>query len=73
MTRHDFMLRDEFVELHNLLKLLALASSGGEAKSLIADGLVTVDGELETRKTRKLYAGAVVHFDDHEIHILPPA
>ncbi|WP_269531372.1 RNA-binding S4 domain-containing protein [Chitinimonas sp. BJYL2] len=71
MTRHDVPLRGEFIELHNLLKFCAIADSGGQAKVLVGDGLVTVDGEQELRKTRKLYAGSVVRIWDHEIHVLP--
>jgi ribosome-associated protein len=67
MNRHTFTLDREYVELHILLKLLALASSGGAAKAMVADGRVTVDGEIETRKTRKLRGGEVVRVGDDEI------
>ena len=70
MTAQTFTLRSEFIELHTLLKLLTLASSGGEAKFFVAEGLVTVDGEVETRKTRKVYAGSIVRFGEHEISVL---
>ena len=70
---HDFTLTREFIELDKLLKLLAVASSGGAAKAMIAEGLVTVDGQPETRKTRKLRAGAVVRVGDEEIRVLGPA
>lgn len=67
MNRHTFTLDREYVELHILLKLLALASSGGAAKAMVAEGRVTVDGEIETRKTRKLRGGEVVRVGDDEI------
>jgi ribosome-associated protein len=69
MTRHTFRLDREFVELHVLLKLLALAPSGGAAKAMIAAGLVSVDGEIETRKGRKLRANQVVRVADEEIRV----
>lgn len=60
MAEHTFLLTREHVALCDLLKLLAIAQSGGHAKSMIADGMVTVDGKLETRKTRKLTGGELV-------------
>ena len=70
MTIHRFQLRGEFIELNLLLKLLGLASSGGAAKALVADGAVAVDGEIETRTRRKLRPGQVVRLADEEIHIV---
>lgn len=70
--KHEFVLTREFIELDKLLKLLAIAHSGGAAKTMVAEGLVSVDGEPETRKTRKLRAGAVVRVGDEEIHVLAP-
>lgn len=67
MKHHVFPLDREYVELHILLKLLALAPSGGAAKAMVADGLVTVDGDVETRKTRKLRGGETVRVGDDEI------
>ena len=67
MNHHVFPLDREYVELHILLKLLSLAPSGGGAKVMVADGLVTVDGETETRKTRKLRGGETVRVGDDEI------
>jgi len=56
----DFELNGEFIELCNLLKLTGVAQSGGQGKAMVADGLVTVDGQLESRKTAKIRAGQVV-------------
>jgi ribosome-associated protein len=64
-----FQLQTEFIELNVLLKLLALVSSGGAAKALIADGAVVVDNAIETRIRRKLRAGQVVRVADQEIRI----
>ena len=44
-------------ELYKILKFENIAASGGEAKYLIADGFVWVNGEVETRKRRKIYPG----------------
>lgn len=70
MALHHFQLRDEFIELNILLKLLALASSGGAAKALIAEGTVEVDGAIETRIRRKLRAGQCVRLAGDEIRIV---
>jgi len=52
----------EPVELYKILKFEGIASSGGEAKSIIAGGLVTVNGEVETRKRKKMSAGDTIEF-----------
>ncbi|MGC9422958.1 RNA-binding S4 domain-containing protein [Vibrio sp.] len=51
------------IELYKVLKLANAVSGGGEAKYAIAEGYVAVNGELETRKRRKLYDGDLVEFD----------
>jgi len=71
MSFHEFRLEGEYVELNLLLKLAGLAGSGGEGKRFVADGLVTVDGVVELRKTHKVRAGQVVKFGDEEISVLP--
>ncbi|WP_171013512.1 RNA-binding S4 domain-containing protein [Chitinivorax sp. B] len=60
MPEIEFELRDEFVELHQLLKLTGLADSGGMGKMLVSNGEVTVDGQPESRKTAKIRANQVV-------------
>ncbi len=50
------------IELHKLLKFEALVSSGGEAKMVINDGFVKVNGETETRRGKKLVTGDTVEF-----------
>jgi len=69
MTQHNFTLEKEFVELHTLLKLLALAPSGGAAKAMIAAGAVSVDGQAEIRKACKIRAGQVVKVGDDEVRV----
>ncbi len=60
---------EDFIKLGQALKLSGLADSGVEAKELITQGLVLVDGEVETRRGRKLYDGAEVEFDGNKISI----
>lgn len=56
-------LRVQPVDLYKLLKFEGLAASGGEAKALIAHGQVKLNGDIETRKRKKIVAGDVVEFD----------
>ena len=62
-------LRDEFIKLGQALKAASLVEDGVEAKLVIQDGLVKVNGETDTRRGRKLYDGDVVSFDGQEIRI----
>ncbi len=57
----------EPVELYKILKFEGLASSGAEAKQFIADGMVSVNSEVETRKRRKMCAGDVLAIFDEEL------
>ena len=57
----------EFVELHKLLKITGLCASGGEAKALIAEGLVQVDGAVELRKRCKIRPGQQVEFQGRQL------
>jgi len=59
----------EPVELYKILKFEGLASSGAEAKLMIADGLVTVNSEVETRKRRKMLSGDVLCIDSIELKL----
>jgi len=64
----DFKLEGkEFIELDNLLKVMGLCASGGLAKTVIAEGRVTVDGHVELRRRCKLRTGQVVEFEDHTV------
>ena len=53
-------LKGEYVRLCDLLKLGGVADSGAQGKHMVADGLVTVDGQPESRKTAKIRAGQTV-------------
>jgi ribosome-associated protein len=70
MSQRTFQLDKEFVELHVLLKLLALAPSGGAAKAMIAAGQVTVDGVVETRKACKIRGNQVVRVAGEEVRVV---
>jgi ribosome-associated protein len=58
------------IELAKLLKLQSLVQSGGEAKVVITDGLVKVNGEIETRKGKKINAGDVVELGDERFVVV---
>jgi len=59
----------DYIELHSLLKVTGLCESGGVAKLLIADGLVQVDGAVETRKRCKIRTGQVVDFNGQQVTV----
>ena len=61
--------KEEPIELYKLLKLAALVTSGSEAKSLIAEGRVSVNSEPESRKRRKITSEDVVSFEGEELMI----
>lgn len=62
-------LREEFIKLGQALKAAGLVESGVEAKEVIQDGLVKVNGEIDTRRGRKLYDGDIVSFEGEDIKI----
>jgi len=70
MQTLEFELDREHVELNQLLKLAGVADSGGQGKTIVASGAVTVDGEVELRKTAKIRAGQVVRLEDIEIRVV---
>ncbi|MEU0565667.1 RNA-binding S4 domain-containing protein [Nonomuraea sp. NPDC005983] len=65
----DFELQSDYIPLCDLLKYCGITETGGMAKHLIAEGLVSVDGELELRKTAKIRAGQVVTGEGFSIHV----
>ena len=70
MQTIDFDLDRDHVELNQLLKLVGLADSGGQGKALVASGEVTVEGEVELRKTANIRAGQFVRLGDAEIRVI---
>ena len=70
--RQQIRLREgeDFIRLGQAMKLAGTVSSGVEAKILITEGEVTVNGEVETRRGRKLVPGDVFSYADEEIEII---
>ena len=62
-------IKTEYIKLDALLKFAALAASGGEAKTVIAEGLVSVNGEVCTMRGKKIRAGDRVRFDRFELDV----
>jgi len=71
----DVVITREPVELHKVLKFEGLVGSGGEAKGVIDDGAVSVNGSVERRRRRKLVGGDVVAFAGCTLRLayVPPA
>jgi ribosome-associated protein len=65
----DVEITKEPVELYKILKFEGIVANGGEAKSVIEEGQVKVNGEVETRKRRKIVSGDVVEFRDTKLKI----
>ena len=63
-------IRDEYIELYKVLKIENMAASGGEAKFLISEGLVRVNGLVDTRKRRKTRPGEIVEYNGEEVRII---
>lgn len=59
----------EFIKLDALLKFASLVGSGGEAKALIQDGMVSVNGEICTMRGKKIRPGDVVSLEGNEVTV----
>jgi len=59
----------EPVELYKILKFEGMASSGGEAKQLIEQGQVLVNGSVETRKRKKITSGDIIEYASEKIQV----
>ena len=66
----EVVLKKEPVELHKILKFEGLVPSGGVAKLAIESGDVIVNGEVETRKRKKMVAGDVIEFNGEKIRLV---
>ena len=66
----ELKLRDEFIKLGQALKAANLVEDGVEAKYVIQDGEVLVNGEPDTRRGRKLYDGDVISYQGEEVKIV---
>ena len=63
-------LKDEFIKLGQALKATGLVETGAEAKDVIQDGLVKVNGEVDTRRGRKVYGGDVISYNGQDVKVL---
>lgn len=69
MTMREVEITREPVALYKILKFEGLVSSGGEAKLLIGDGQVTVNGEIETRRRKKMVDGDIIEFRGEKLQL----
>ena len=60
----------EFIKLESPLKLTAVCSSGGEAKMVIQDEMISVNGEVCTQRGKKIRSGDLVEFQDTQIRVV---
>ena len=61
---------DDYIKLGQLLKKASMMSSGVDAKMVILDGLVSVNGEVELRRGKKIYPGDVVTFEGESVKVV---
>lgn len=66
----EVVINREPVELYKVLKFEGLVGSGGEAKLVVDNGLVRLNGEVETRKRKKVVSGDVIEFDQTRIKLV---
>ena len=66
----EIRIRDEFIKLGQALKAAGLVGSGVDAKLVIQDGLVKVNGEVDTRRGRKVYGGDVISYNGQDVKVL---
>ncbi len=69
----DVVVNSVPVELFKILKFEGLASSGAEAKAVIAEGQVSVNGQVETQKRKKIVEGDVIEFGGQTLRIVTAA
>lgn len=66
------LIHTEFIKLDSLLKLAGLVETGGEAKLLIQNGQVEVNGEVCTMRGKKIYPGDIVLFQGESLEVCAP-
>lgn len=67
---NEIKLREEYIKLGQALKATGLVDSGVEAKMVIQDGLVKVNGEVETQRGKKLYQDFVIEYNNKQVKIV---
>jgi ribosome-associated protein len=70
VTDFPLLSGDEYVELYKILKVQGLVNGGGDAKHVITEGQVTVNGVVDTRKRKKCVIGDVIEFNNQAIKIV---
>jgi len=66
----EFEISSKYIELNKLLKASGLCDSGGFAKMVIKDGLVTVNGEIETRVRRKIKNEWIIQYNNQTLQVI---
>ena len=66
---HDVPITGEMIRLGQLLKLAGAVDNGADVRPLLADGLVTVNGEVETRRGRQLHPGDVITLESISVRV----
>ena len=66
----EIQIKDDFIKLGQAMKLANLVSDGAQAKLMIAEGLVKVNGETELRRGRKLYPGDGFFYEGKEVKVV---
>ena len=69
MEKIDISINTEYIKLDSALKYSGIAENGAHAKEIILEGLITINGEKELRRGRKLYKGDIFKIDDEEFEI----
>lgn len=62
-------IKDDFIKLGQLLKLAGLAESGVDAKKAVQEGLVKVNGEVDTRRGKKIISGDIVEYQGNKVKV----
>lgn len=70
MKKEQIKIETEFIKLDSLLKFAGVAETGGQAKELVAEGLVAVNGEVCTMRGKKIRSGDKVAVDKIEIEVI---
>ncbi|MFH2046638.1 MAG: RNA-binding S4 domain-containing protein [Pseudomonadota bacterium] len=65
----EIIISEEPIELYKILKFENMVDSGGQAKYVISEGQVIVNGKIETRKRKKIFSGDVVEFGENKIRV----
>lgn len=66
----EITIKDDFIKLGQALKLAGLVDDGVQAKMVIQDGLVKVNGEVDERRGRKVYVGDTISYNGTEVKVL---